>query len=263
MAGSGEARIDKEINIIILGASGAGKSTIGNRITKTEKFNINGVCREKAASRIVTVTKKIRSLTCRLTVVEVNFSMYVKDLYLYTQSVFKDSEIHLVLFVLRKGRLSHHDIQFEIEIIKQFDINLLKPICALIITHCEFEKSHDDVILQFKRENESVSNLFKKGIFCTGFPVLDEYRQENPSIIESIKANMKEDQDTLDRLIESLIIKDDDDHHHHHDHHDDHHHDHHHHLHNNLIKKTNSFIFWLGFNGNLQFKPEEEPDESS
>ena len=241
---AGETDVAQKINVIILGASGSGKSTIGNRITGIEKFNINKFSREIATSHCVTVTKTNRSLTYQLTVVEVNFSMYVKDLYSYTQSVFKDSEIHLVLFVLRKGRLTFADSQFQDEILRQVNIDLLSPIFALIITHCELEEIRENVISLFKSENKNVSNLFEKGIFSTGFPVLAEYQQENPSIIERLKDSMQKDQKTLDHLIVSLFAKDAKKE-----------------LHNNLIRKTNSFVFWVGYF--LQFVSEEQPDSSS
>ena len=237
---AGETHIDKEINIIILGSSGSGKSTIGNRITGSEGFSINKSSLEMATSRRVTVIKKIHSMTYQLAVVEVNFSMYVKDLYSYTQSAFKDSEIHLVLFVIRKGRITFLDSQFQIEILRRFNINLLKPICALIITNCELEETRDNVITQFKRDNQSASNLFEKGIIPTGFPVITEYQQGNLSAIERIKANMKEDEKTLDRLIESLETPV---------------------LHKNLIRKTKSFVSRLDFS--LGFRSEERPDSTN
>lgn len=193
-------------NILILGPSGSGKSTIANKILGSRSFELNLLSKESFTRfHHVSMVKEIQSEQYELTIIEVNFSALSEtNLKVYTK-MFKDREIHLVLFVFKSGRFTFLDVKYKNAVMQSFNIDQLTKVSALIITHCEAyrEDALTEIVTEYKESGllKDIVPIFGKGTFTVGFPFLDNCDAKVHSIITD---SMQKDQEKLDQLIRGL-----------------------------------------------------------
>ena len=206
-----EMRAVENRNVVVLGKTGAGKSTVANKISGLERFEVKNV----ASS----VTADVTAVSCTLddedARVRYNFKIidtigvfdtkYKNDDVMATIKKFFQTEapegVNLVLFVFRKGRFTEEEKNTFDFIIK----NLRRQISdhsALVITSCEDlnETGRQEFLQSFiTSEAKDVANFMKKGICMVGFPDVSNMK---PRVRQALEEDM---QDEIKRLRE--IVK--------------------------------------------------------
>ena len=178
-------------NVIVVGKTGAGKSTVANRVMGCDVFHVAdglfSTCRRTAVHAIECLEHG--NVTYRVKMVDTgapstfptkdyfvdNFRAYLKD---------KCPEgINLVLFVFRKGRFTDEERQTFDVFIKMFRKEV-SEFSALVITHCAMGKEgRQSYLHSFASDSRTrnISSFFKKGTYPVDFPPLDEDEDEEPS----------------------------------------------------------------------------------
>ena len=156
--------------ILILGKSGHGKSTIGNRLLNRENFfHINCRTSPQTCDGSAILKSKSRHKSYKIDVYD------HKGYFQYHWSIERLSsdlptKLDLVLFVLR------HDSEFISKEEKKLNALMnewqISRISSLILTHCErlSEEEREKMIKQFRKDHPSVAELMGKGILAVGFP---------------------------------------------------------------------------------------------
>jgi len=209
MSLSSPKRIQKR-NIVVLGKSGSGKSTIANRIVGAEVFRV--------ARSVDGVTKRP----------QYEETEYGKDGFLYkikvmdtvglfdpsrdNKAVIREAKdffrkntpegLSLVLFVLREGRFTPEEKETFALLTKNFHKEKVNEISALIVTNCEnFDKEEREALKRDLRESaqtKSMCEFMHKGIFTVGFPATKTAKvAAKPIFAESAL----KDQETLRDLV--------------------------------------------------------------
>ena len=186
--------------VLVVGKTGAGKSTVANKILGREVFTIKNVP--------TSVTSEVEA-KCSLVYDEPSRTRYqfkvidtlgVFDTNLKHDAVItkikeffqKDAPdgVNLVLFVFRKGRFTQEERQTFDYIIKNFKKEI-SNYSALVLTYCDVE--NDDANQQFRQsfedEANDIADFMKKGIYMVGFPDLSNMK---PRIKEAMEEDIKE-----------------------------------------------------------------------
>jgi len=168
------------INIFLVGKTGAGNTTILNRLLNTHEFvedwNAMSVTKEvqyaefKLEHNAETFNCKVidsRGIRDRNSSDELSISQ-IKDAM--TTITASPHTVNLVLFVVRDVQ----DLQF-ISTIKQSFTSRLSEVAALVITHCEDKNDHkrQQFVENLKSTTKDIDYM-KKGIYTVGFPDLRE-----------------------------------------------------------------------------------------
>ena len=181
-------------NIIVVGKTGAGKSTVANKIIGDDVFKVSDSLRA--------VTKRQTHTMVDLEYVDVTYKIKMVD----TVGLFDTGEskitndaivdklrtylidkcpdgINLVLFVFKKGRFTDEERQTFDIIIKEFKREV-SEFSALVITHCAMgTKARQEYLDLFTKDSSTrnISSFVKKGIYPVDFPPLDGDEDEEPS----------------------------------------------------------------------------------
>ena len=181
-------------NIIVVGKTGAGKSTVANKIVGDNVFPV--------ADSLQSVTKRQTHSIVELDYGDVTYKIKMVDtvglfdtgaskitndaivdnLRKYLKDKCPDG-INLVLFVFRKGRFTDEERQTFDIIIKEFKREV-SEFSALVITHCAMgKKGRQDYLDSFTKDSgtRNISSFVKKGMYPVDFPPLDEDEDEGPS----------------------------------------------------------------------------------
>ena len=207
------AILQQRRNIVVLGKTGAGKSTVANQILGTDIFEVS--------TSIQSVTRRIKNGEAKLTVDDVDYNIKIIDTVgLFDTGAITNNEIirvikthfqqqvpegvNLVLFVFKEGRFTKEEKETFDYIIAKFSKEI-SDISALVITNCELksETAREKIIAEF-RENvttKPIAEFVKKGIFTVGFPNIEEIDDEDfkPKIQERIK----KDKEVLQTFVRS------------------------------------------------------------
>ena len=189
----------KNCNVLVLGITGAGRSTICNQIIGEDYFLIV----PKTFSSVTMATSHVRriipgpeNIMYDVKVIDtIGFFNKFLNAQLNDESVLKDIKtymqhhvpegVSLVLFVLKGGRLTG-DERATFDFIMRFCG--ISPISALVLTHCDGirKESHKDIIQDFCRDQRSAdaAKFMQKGIYTVGFPDLSTLRPERRSLYE-------------------------------------------------------------------------------
>ena len=186
--------------VVVVGKTGAGKSTVANQILGREAFKVKNV----ASS----VTSEVEDM-CSLVYDESSNTRYnfrvIDTLGVFDTSLKNDAVItkikkffqneapggvNLVLFVFRKGRFTKEERETFDYIIKHFKKEI-SNYSALVLTNCDGQSdaANQQFRQSFEDEANDIADFMKKGIYMVGFPDLSNMR---PLIKEAMEVDIKE-----------------------------------------------------------------------
>ena len=219
MAGSMAGRIVRERCVLLVGKSGAGKSTVANHLVGHDPLSPDeppfGVSSVTTEVQHETVEFVWDSDLYRVTVVDTIglFNIIENPHLALGKSVQYINEnklrIDLILYVIQKGRF----IQEEKDVFSFFMAKFrekhipgcpkdISPIFALVVTGCENDDttSREQIVQAFKTHPNlrEIASQMGMGIYPVGFPDL---RTVHPLLQQAYKEGMMQDRDTLRELI--------------------------------------------------------------
>ena len=225
-------RVVRERCVLLVGKSGAGKSTVANHLFGPDLLSPDEPF--KAAGGLVSVTREVEHKTVefmrgnvlyRVTVVDTPglFSTYACDDTTYGNNLICDRivqyirrtklRINLILFVRVKGRFTEEDEEVFSLIRAKFRENhstLAKAGCpkeissisALLVTRCEGDTTttREEQVHRFKVDpsTKETASQMGMGIYLVGFPCV---RKMIPVLQQAYIRQMEQDRDTLRELI--------------------------------------------------------------
>lgn len=198
-------------NVVVLGKTGAGKSTVANKISGLTKFEVKNVAG-----------------TGTTNVEEANSIHYDKDSAIHyhfkvidTVGVFDRERkndgiineikeffqnnapegVNLVLFVFRRGRFTEEEKR-TFDFITQNFRKQISDFSALAITNCdgESEVARDEFLQSFKSEAPAVARFMKKGIYMVGFPDVSKLR---PGVRKALEEDMEDEIKMLQKIVKN------------------------------------------------------------
>ena len=185
-------------NVIIIGSTGFGKSSLANIILGQGHFLVSK-SRTKAHNEAKHVVSNGIEYNIKLIDTDADPIGTLLDkirLFIRTMAL---NEINLIMFVFKEGRVTNH------EVIKDL-INRFSPIAsnvaAVVVTHCEDKNlsARENMKEAFQNDEitKSISDFATKGVFYVGFPALNEIDEQFQSTIET---RSKNDRATLHQLV--------------------------------------------------------------
>eukprot|EP01115_Flamella_aegyptia_P013102 TRINITY_DN6814_c0_g1_i2.p1 TRINITY_DN6814_c0_g1~~TRINITY_DN6814_c0_g1_i2.p1 ORF type:complete len:241 (-),score=60.22 TRINITY_DN6814_c0_g1_i2:49-738(-) len=198
---------------IVLGKTGAGKSTLANKITGSDTFpvssSIQSVTR-KATHTEVKVNDSDRGIEYQFKVVDTVglFDTRISNRTILNEvkTYFRDKVpegVNLVIFVFKNGRFTREEqetFQFIIDNFKEE----ISDISLLVITGCdnEDEQGRANIIREFKTNSVTapIAKFMGKGIITVGFP-------ETKGMKESIKKILMEDMQKDVDVVREVVKK--------------------------------------------------------
>lgn len=199
-------------NIIVLGKTGAGKSTVANTILGQEVFPVS--------TSVQSVTRRIRRGEAKFTAHNVEYNVKLIDTVgLFDtgavtntttieeiKTFFREKVtegVHLVLFVFKEGRFTPEERDTFDFIIKKFSREI-SEISALVITNCELksEKARQAIESEFRDvpTTKHIADFVKQGIYVVGFPKIEDIEEEfRPMMEQKVEA----DKNKLKMLVQS------------------------------------------------------------
>lgn len=195
-------------NIVVLGNTGAGKSTVANHIVGEGILRVSDSVASQQTTSHVEVLRESDSVMYNIKVIDtVGFfdhkmtkSAVVKDIKKYFRDKVPEG-LSLIIFVFKQGRFTPQEkaaFQFIISNFKEHT----SQISALIITNCEKKNqtSRKRIVeeFQFHEHTIEIARFMKKGIHCVGFPPMYEIDEEVKPLLEG---SIQKD----DELLRSLV----------------------------------------------------------
>ena len=205
-------------NVVVVGKTGAGKSTVANKILegsnpanqfKVSDTVLDSVTRSVSAKKTLLKTKG-----------DVYYSVVVVDtiglfdtsalarnndeIMKEIESFFREriSGVNLILFVFKQGRWTGEE-QRTFDLFTKYFVNSeISDISALIVTGCDgyTKERKQKVCEEFKEKQPNIYHFMKKGVFAVSF-------QDVSKLIEDIqpihKEQQKADQEKLRKLVYS------------------------------------------------------------
>ena len=199
-------------NIIILGKTGCGKSTLANKILNAERFHISSaVSSDTAEIQSETNTVKIEGELYQITVTDtVGFFDTTQRQKRFNNEIMKNiiSELtkvapyglNLIIFVFKNGRFTLEERE-SFEIITQHFQSLIEKASMLVITNCGKNRdSREKAITDFKynRFTKPFADMMQKGICTVDFPDISEYDEEIAAVY---RPRIQTDQAALHKVI--------------------------------------------------------------
>ena len=205
-------------NVVVLGKTGGGKSTVANKIIETEAGdhpppfeisdrNIVSVTTDTKASMAVLKTSDDRHYNVKV-IDTVGFfdtgGKSNKEIISTTKKYVREHVpvgLHLILFVYKKNRWTKEE-QDTFDFLTTHFEGEISAISALIITGCEGVDGDErkGIVDTFKQEKPDIANFMQKGIIPVGFPDLQKMKA---AIREAYKEDIKADQEALRTLVYS------------------------------------------------------------
>lgn len=199
-------------NIVVLGKTGAGKSSVANNILCDTTFDVadttKSVTRNAAMSQAV-LKRPDMGTEYNLKVID---TIGLFDSELTNEEVMKDIKtffktkvpegVNLILFVFQVGRLTPEERKTFKYIMDNFKGRDISDISALVITHCEDKNptARERIVTEFNthEHTKDIAEFMKKGMICVGFPKLQDVDEDFQEIY---KRKAKKDTDQLHQLV--------------------------------------------------------------
>lgn len=205
-------------NVLIVGKTGGGKSTIANRILvsaddENQPFKVSDEVLSSTECDTVMKSASLPSDNGR-TVYHVNVidtvglfdTRGIKNVTTLNKmrKFFRENVhegVHLIIFVFKVGRWTEQEQEVMDVIVKHFK-NDIKEVSALVLTGCEqfTEAKRSKTINEFKSRPElkRIPELMQRGIYTVGFPNFSELSED---FIRSYESVVKKDQEKLRSLV--------------------------------------------------------------
>ena len=198
-------------NVVVVGKTGAGKSSVANQILGLHKFTVKNV----ASSVTLDVEARSSSFYDESSGTRYNFKVIDTvgvfdtkknnaDVITKVKNFFENDSpegINLVLFVFRKGRFTDEERSTFDYIIKNFS-DKISDFSALVLTFCDGENdaANQQFLQSFQNEAADVVRFMKKGVYMVGFPDLSNMRAR-------IREAMEEDVKEQAKMLQKVVMK--------------------------------------------------------
>ena len=204
-----EVKALEKRNVVVVGKTGGGKSTVANKILGQVKFAVKNVaasvtlkveahccCLDDESSPTVYSFKVID--TVGLFDTKVTNVAAVKKMKNFFQNECPEG-VNLVLFVCRKGRFTEEERSTFDYIMKHFR-KQISDFSALVFTHCETESdsANQEFLISFEKEASDIVSFMKKGIYMVGFPDVSKMKLR---IKEAMEEEVKEQAEMLRKVV--------------------------------------------------------------
>ena len=222
-------------NVLILGKTGAGKSTLGNKLIEQSNILEGDLFKVSYTSVLSTSAIMETSVCTTLLMNESNHyivqvvdtvgpfdarrikihGIVTNDMIMKRLSAFIKERVpsgfNTVLFVLKLGRWTVEEQETFDLIIRQFS-DELSSISALVITGCETmtDKERANYATEFIKAQPAIAEFMQKGIHTIGFPNTNRVK---PAFRKIFEDDAKSDQEYLRQLVYSCdemkqVVKD-------------------------------------------------------
>lgn len=197
-------------NVVVLGKTGAGKSSVANNIIRDATFKVDdstkSVTRTAAMSQALI---KYPGVEYDLKVIdtigffdsELSNKEVMEDVKTFFKSKVPEG-VHLILFVFQVGRLTPEERKTFKYIMDNFKGKDISDISALVITHCEDKnaKARERIVSEFTSHEHTrdIATFMKKGMVCVGFPKIEDVDED---LQDAYKKKAKKDSDALHELV--------------------------------------------------------------
>ena len=182
-------------NVVVVGKTGGGKSTVANKVLGLEKFAIKNVANsvtsevEAHCSTFYDQSSRTRYNFKVIDTIGVFDTKQKNDDVIAKIKTFfrKDSPegINLVLFVFRKGRFTDEERRTFDYIIGNFS-DQISDFSALVLTCCEgqTDAANQEFHASFEEEASDIVSFMKRGIYMVGFPDISKIKPEMKQVME-------------------------------------------------------------------------------
>ena len=199
----------------MIGKTGAGKSTVCNRIVGSEKFavssGLDGVTKEVTHEEVEFTDSGVRYIFKVVDTVglfdpssakrsKAANKKVIQDIKTYARETIPEG-VSIILFVFKEGRYTPEESETFRSFFQKFGDDV-SEISALVMTGCEqfdeearLRKAHD---FRQNRRTAGVARCMGKGIHLVGFPDTSKMR---PVFKDAYQEGIKTDEKSLIRLI--------------------------------------------------------------
>ena len=206
------SRVIERRNIIVVGKTGTGKSTVANHILGIDKFKVSdsldsttdkvshGEREEDGIEEGKKYIIKVVDTVGLFDTTALKNKKAMKEIKKYINEQVPDG-IHLVLFLFKKGKFTNEEKGTFDFVLERFGDDI-KNISALLITHCENDdaNSREQLKHDFRTNlaTKGIANFMGKGIHTVGFPDLSRC---NPRLKPIHQEGIRDDEAEMKQLI--------------------------------------------------------------
>ena len=207
----------RERCVVVLGKSGAGKSTVANMLIGYDPMSPESPRFTVSEQILASVTREVKAAKTEFWRNNTKYAMTVIDTvgFFDTNAVGNDdvlekieecfknhiSGINLILFVFKKGRFTQEERDVFSFIRSKF-VEEICPISALAVTGCEQDtaEKREELIKEFQSDPiaKEIASQMRKGIHPVGFPAIQSME---PALQPTLKAVIENDRNSLLDLV--------------------------------------------------------------